>query len=232
MLRQVDRGRGDCRGEAEGWANVKRRVEFRRLVERFQNECRERGVELSTAAAEDFLVDRVKSMAEALGVREETVVRSHLRGIDVASLAAAFKQADEARRREVADASPVVLSLSAVGTLVASLGQAVRCVSLNHDVLNEGEAAKWEAISVLDDAGNGLTLLGAALGDAVAGSGAVSVLVSDEAVVYARGSLTQTVNNVDAGRWSFNRDRPEVDAGVVKRMRMDLALLPPAATST
>jgi hypothetical protein len=107
-----------------------------------------------------------------------------------------FKQADKARRREVADASPVVLGLSAVGKLVASLGQAVRCVSLNHDVLNEGEAAKWEAISVLDDASNGLTLLGAALGDAVAGSGAVSVLVSDEAVVYARGCLAATASGL------------------------------------
>jgi hypothetical protein len=230
MLRLAERSAQarSRRALREGGDNVRGRAEFRRLVERFENECRRQGVQLSRAAAEDFLVDRVKSMATSLRVREDTVVRSYLADIDVAQLAALFKEAHEHGKREVADTSPAVLDLAAVGRLVASLGQAVRCVSLNQHVLTQDETARWEAVGVLDDASNAITLLGSALEGAFAESGTVSILLNDETVVHIRRCLIQTVDNLGRGRWSFDRDRPELDTAVLIRMGDDLALLPPS----
>jgi hypothetical protein len=209
---------------------MRRRAGFRRLVDRFQAECEKQGVDLSPDSAEDFLVDRVASMAQALGVREETVVRSHLARVDVTGWVAAFKRAGEELRREVADASPAVLSLEQVGRLVASLGQAVRCVSLNHESLGRGEAEKWEAIGVLDDASNALTIVGAELRASQAVSGRVCVLLSDEAVVSTRRTLVQTIENLTSGEWSYNQPTVD-DAMVAARMSADLALLPPRPRS-
>ena len=206
---------------------MRKRAEFRRLVEQVLAECAAHGIDLSQTAVEDLLVDRVKTMAAALRVREDTVVRSYLSTIDPAELAEAFKLAGEQGARELADTPPTILDLGSAGRLVASLAQAVRCVSLNHQTLAGGGRDRWEAIGVLDSASNGLTLIGAALENVDIRPGRVSVLLSDEAVVHARRGLDQTVQNLTAGKWSFSHG-PTVDTGVAERMAADLALLPPA----
>ncbi|MFG2042229.1 hypothetical protein [Dactylosporangium sp. NPDC048998] len=166
-------------------------------------------------------------MAATLRVTEDTVVRSYLSTIDPAAFVAALQRAGEEGARELADTPPAILDLESVGRLVASLGQAVRCVSLNHQTIAGGERGKWEAVGVLDNAGDGLTLIGAALEQTAVRSGRVSVLFSDEAVVRARRALDQTVQNLQAGVWSFGHE-PDIDRGVADRMAADLALLPPA----
>jgi hypothetical protein len=205
---------------------VRKRVEFRSLVERVLAECAAQGIELSPIAAEDLLVAQVQSMAAALRVREDTIVRSYLSTIDPAALVAAYKLAGEQSAREVADTPSTILDLGSAGRLVSSLGQVVRCVSLNHQSLSGGERDKWEAIGVLDNASNGLTLIGAALENVDVRDGRVSVLLSDEAVVHTRHGLGPTVQNLRAGKWSFGHE-PEIDTGVADRMAADLALLPP-----
>lgn len=195
------------------------------MVERLRDECRAHGLDLAPAAAEDILADLVQNMASGLGVREETVVRTYLGSIDVAALAEDLARADEAQKREIADASPAVISLEGTGRLVASLAQAVRCVSLNHEQLMRGDSDKWDAIGVLDDASNGLTLVGEALEKHHAAPHGVAVLWSDESVVHARRALTRTVENLRGGAWSFGFGA-EMDAGVATRMATDLQILP------
>jgi len=195
------------------------------MVERLREACRAQGLDLATAAAEDILADLVQNMASSLGLREETVVRTHLGTIDVAALAGDLVRADEAQKREVADASPAVISLEGTGRLVASLAQAIRCVSLNHEQLMRGDSDRWGAIGVLDDASNGLTLVGGALEKHHAAPHGVAVLWSDESVVHARRALTRTVENLRNGAWSFGHGA-EIDAGVATRMTADLQMLP------
>ncbi|ROO60430.1 hypothetical protein EDC02_2299 [Micromonospora sp. Llam0] len=132
----------------------------------------------------------VQIMASGLGVREETVVRTYLDTIDVAAMVEDLARADEARKREVAEASPAVIGLEATGRLVASLAQAVRCVSRNHEQLMRGDSDRWDAIGVLDDASNGLTLVGEALEKHHPAPHGVAVLWSGESVVHARRALT------------------------------------------
>ena len=206
---------------------MRRRAEFRRLVEEILAECAAHGIDLTRAAVEDLVADRVRAMAATLRVREDTIVRSYLSTIDPATVVAALRQAGAQGARELADTPPTVLDLDAVGRLVASLGQAVRCVSLNHHALAGGQRDKWQAVGVLDNAGDGMTLIGAALGHVDIAQGRVSVLLSDEAVIRARRALGQTVTNLQAGVWSFDHGL-DVDAGVAERMADDLALLPPA----
>ncbi|MDT4991382.1 MAG: hypothetical protein QOH97_1274 [Actinoplanes sp.] len=204
---------------------MRMRAEFTRLVERILAECRANDVDLSHAAVEDLVAVRVTAMAKALRVQEATIVRSHLSTIDPTEFVAELRFARAETEREVANTSPTVFDLDSAGRLVASLGQAVRCMSLNHQSLAGSERDKWEAIGVLDAAGDGLTLLGEALKDADNTAGRVSVLLSDEAVVHARNSIEQTISNLTSGKWSFGHGA-SLDAGVAKRMAQDLALLP------
>jgi hypothetical protein len=202
------------------------RAEFRRVVGLLQAELRAAGITMSATAVADLLAEAVKTGAAAMRVREETFVRSHMSLVDVAALVAACRAALANGEREVADTPPTILDLGSAGRLIASLGQAVRCVSLNHEALGGGERDKWQAIGVLDDAGNALTLFGAALDGVDRGPDRVSVLLSDETVVHARRALAQTVQNLTDGAWTFQHGA-DLDAQVAERMAADLALLPP-----
>ncbi|MEU2610627.1 hypothetical protein ABZ570_03435 [Micromonospora sp. NPDC007271] len=196
------------------------------MVERLQSECRGQRFELSAAAAEDIVAELVNKTARSLGMREETVLSAHLGTVDVAALAADIVRADERQKREVRGASPAIISVEDTGRLVASLAQAVRCVSLNHARLTHGGRDKWDVIGVLDDASNSLTLVGEALEKHHAAPHVAVVLWSDESVVYARRALARTIEKLRAGDWSFGHGA-KLDAGVTERMTADLKILSP-----
>ncbi|GLZ01570.1 hypothetical protein [Actinoplanes sp. NBRC 103695] len=190
-------------------------------------ECQNQSIDISRDAVEDLLAVKVRNIAAALRVREETVVRSHLRALEPAEMVKEFRLALQMGSQELSETPPTIVDLGSAGRLVASLGQAARCVSLNHQAVNRGEDDKWNAIGVLDDAGDGLTLIGAALELVDVSAGRVSVLLSDLAVLHTRRSLTKTAQNLTSGKWSFGHG-PELDTKVAERMTADLNLLPPA----
>lgn len=202
------------------------RAEFRKAVARLQAECEARGVTVSQDAVEDLLADAVSAAAAAIGVQEETFVRSHLSTIDVGALVDMYRAAEVEGTREVANTPPTILDLGSAGRLIASLGQAVRCVSLNHASMARGARDKWQAIGVLDSASDALTLLGAAMDAVDLGPSRVSVLLSDETVVQARRALGQTLDNLSSDVWTFHKGA-QLDEQVAARMATDLALLPP-----
>jgi hypothetical protein len=204
---------------------VREAPEFQRAVDRLHAECRTRGLDLAGPAAEGLVAGLVDDIAERLRVKPATVVTTYLDGLDVRALADDVVQADAEQRQEIADASPAVISIERTGRLVAALAQAVRCVSLNHEHLAGEPDGKWHGIGVLDDAGNGLTLLGDALGRHHRAPQGVAILWSDEAVVLARRALSRTIANLRAGSWSFGHGR-EFDTQVAARMEADLAFLP------
>ncbi len=214
--------------EGKGRVQMRRRADFRRLVQQLRDECARQGFQPADGLLEDLLAQQIQAMAYLARVQVATVLGSYAGSINIPQLAAEIVQAERLRHREVADTPHVILDLGGVGRLVSSLGQAVRCVSLNHDTIGAGTAAKWAAVGVLDDASNALTLLGSALEDSHR-SGSRSVVLSDETVVYARRGLAETIKNLRSRRWSFDRaltDIDAIDAQVADRMDGDLALLP------
>lgn len=198
---------------------------FRRAVERLQAACRIRGLELAAPAAEEFLTSLVHDLAARLRVTERTAVRSYLDGLDLGQLADTVVRADAEQKQEIADASPAVIGIGSTGRIVAALAQAVRCVSLNHEQLAGERDGKWSGLGVLDDASNGLTLIGQALGAHDRASEGVAILWSDEMVVLARRALMKTMAHLRAGIWSFGHGR-EFDTQVAARMGADFAALP------
>jgi hypothetical protein len=212
-------------GERQRGDTVRDSIEFRQAVERLRDACLQRGFDLPTATAEEFMASVVHEMAGRLREKEQTVVRTYLDGIDVSLLADDLVQARSEQSREIADASPAVIDVESTGRLVASLAQAVRCVSLNHDQLADESNDKWHAVGVLDDASNCLTLIGEAIGKQHTAPQGVSVFWSDESVVYARRALSRTITNLRSGAWSFGHGG-DMDNEVVARMQTDLGLLP------
>jgi hypothetical protein len=204
---------------------VRESAEFRQTVQRLQTECRQRGLALPAAIAENLLADVVHDVAGRLRIEDESVVRATLDGFDVGPLADILVSTRTARRQEVADTSPAVLDIESTGQLVASLAQAVRCVRLNHRQLTDEPDDHRHAIAVLDDASNGLTLIGEALGHHHSAPHGVAVLFSAESVVHTRRALARTVANLQSGTWSFGHG-PEFDTGAAARIQTSLALLP------
>lgn len=204
---------------------VREAPQFRRAVERLQAACLVRGLELEAPAAQEFLAGLVHDLAERLRVTERTAVRSYIDDLDLGPLADHVVRADAEQKQEIADASPAVISIKGTGRLVAALAQAVRCVSLNHEHLAGELDGRWAGLGVLDDASNGLTLIGQALGHHDRAPQGVVILLSDETVVLARRALTQTIANLRAGIWSFGHGR-EFDTQVAAQMEADLAILP------
>jgi hypothetical protein len=198
---------------------------FRRAVGRLQDACLQRGLDLPAATAQTVLAGVVREMTDRLRVKEQTIIRTYLDGVDIAALADDLVRARSEQRREVADASPAVIGIESTGRLVASLAQAVRCVSLNHEQLAGTSDDRWHAVGVLDDASNCLTLLGEAIGKQHTAPQGVSVFWTDESVVYARRALTRTITSLRSGAWSFGHGA-DIDNGVVARMQTDLGLLP------
>ncbi|MET7951059.1 hypothetical protein [Micromonospora sp. NPDC005324] len=201
-------------------------TKFQQTVERLRDEGQRHGLDISASTAQSVLAELVTTNAATLGIREDTFVRSHLPAIDIAGLVTHLRHANDAQEREVTNASPAVLNMAATGRLIASLAQAVRCVSLNHDRLTQGDHDKWEAVGVLDDASNCLTLLGEAVSNSHTTAQGDVVLCSDESVVYARRALTQTIANLRRGGWTFAHGR-QLDADVAACMTADLKLLSP-----
>ncbi|MBL7256001.1 hypothetical protein [Paractinoplanes lichenicola] len=112
-----------------------------------------------------------------------------------------------------------------MGRLVASLAQAARCVSLNHEQLAASQDGKWRAVGVLDDASNALTLIGEALERHHTGPQEVAILLNDECTMLARRALTKTLRSLRSRNWTFGHE-PELDTAVAERMETDLTLLP------
>ncbi|KAB1925807.1 hypothetical protein F8280_11065 [Micromonospora noduli] len=73
----------------------------------------------------------------------------------------------------------------------------------NHERLAQVRRDKWEAVGVLDDASNCLTLLGEAVSNSHTSAQGTAVLWSDESVVCARRALTRTIDNLRDGGWAF-----------------------------
>jgi hypothetical protein len=205
---------------------MRRGAQFQQLAARLRQECLTRHLDVSDEAIGDVLARQVQILAQAMRVQQATILRTYADQINISLLADQMAEAAQRREQEVAGTPHAILPLGDVGRLVASLGQVVRCVSLNHDeLIHERARTKWDAIGVLDAAGDGLTLIGESLETAMM-AGNQSTVLSDQAIVFARTALTRTVANLRAGRWSYHSDH-DVDTGVTGRMEQDLALLPP-----
>jgi hypothetical protein len=204
---------------------VREAPEFRRAVERLQAECRNRGLDLPEPAAEELLAGLVHDLAQRLRVSGTTAAATYLADLDVGALADTVVRADTEQKQEIADTSPAVISIESTGRLVAALGQAVRCVSRNHEQLASEQDGKWSGLGVLDEASDALTLIGQAIGRHDRAPQSVAILWSDEAVVLARRALSLTITNLRTGIWSFGRGR-EFDTQLAARIETDLALLP------
>jgi len=123
---------------------MRRRADFRGLVERLRTECAGLGVEPATDLLEELLAQRVQAMADLLRVQVATVFRSYAGGIDIPRLAAEIAMADRLRRREVAETPHVILDLAAVGRLVRSGTRARRAARGRQRHTGSADAAEEE----------------------------------------------------------------------------------------
>ncbi|MER7009739.1 hypothetical protein ABT297_42790 [Dactylosporangium sp. NPDC000555] len=195
---------------------------FIRHVDEVLNECRMLEVEISRSAVEDIVEAQVRRISKQMGITEKTVVNTYMSIFPARDLAARIHEAQTSESQDIDDTPHAVLNVRATGRLLASLGQAARCVSLNHMTLSTGD--KWDTIGILDDVSNAVSLIGIALAERDSGAGAI--VLRDEAVVKARAGLQSVIDKLSSGQWKMYEERPDIDRAVIKGMTQDLSVLP------
>ncbi|WBC01096.1 hypothetical protein [Micromonospora sp. WMMA1976] len=208
---------------------MREHAEFRRMVKRVQSECRREKLDLSPSAVEELVADLVSGLVGSLGVREDAILRSHLAAVDVSALVRAIEYAGELQKPEARAALPVVFALEDIGRLVASLAQAIRCVtircvSLESKVLPGDDGEKWEAIDVLAAASDGLIRIGEALEKTQLPSQLDAVALNVESLMFAKQALARSADKLHSNTWTYGRGQ-RFDNDLVSRMLEDLEKL-------
>jgi len=197
---------------------------FKDLVQRVLDECERRDFATAQNTVEELLHAQVTLVARSLRISERSVLTNHGSAFDPARVVSMLQEAKQRRVDRVASTPHAILSLAEAGQVVASLGQVVRFVSLNHERLTGPN--KWDCIGILDGAGDAISDIGLVLASMTDKTDVV--LLPDEAVVNARQALHGAVSKL-AGSWTMFDDYPDLDAAILERMRRDLAILPPVA---
>lgn len=197
---------------------------FQALVADFVSTTTELGGTIAPEVVATELRQRIRAIADQIGVTEATVLRSYFPndwGRDMARTT--YRQIQE--RDAHTDAAPdQQLPLRAVGRLVAALGQAMLFSTVNNgaddptSAFNPKEAS--EAIT-----GLGMALTSPPDNDSV-------VTVGGNTLIWSRDALIAFRDNLQHHRWSScpcgeRHGQDDTDAAVLDVVRGDLLLIPP-----
>ena len=204
-------------------------AEFQTLVADFVTTAAALGAGVTPALAAQALRERIQILASQLGVAEAAVLREHLSRDWGQRMARAWYR-DLQERVAQLDAEPARdLPAAAVGRLIAALGQALLCFTVNGGgpARCAHFAAKPAGFSAIDTS-QAVSSLGLAL--AAAGPHMATVRVSGDVAVWAREALTAFADNLEQRRWSSCpcaglAEQERIDAALLRAVRKDLRLL-------
>jgi hypothetical protein len=198
---------------------------IRKVLDSVKRVAEARGVELDRPfedAIRDYVNALVQSSADRLGISTQGWMASY------SDLLAPEKILDfmleaKAIRQAAMSGPPVTLDMHDLGRVIASLGQAVRMVSLNFEAPDQG--LDLDAQAVLDGAGDGISSIGMSVASVSATGDLGHVTLTGESVGLARQALGITIRKFEGGEWVGQNDR--ITAITSKGMSRDLALLDP-----
>ncbi len=202
---------------------VTRTKKFQALVQDFVSTAAELGYTANRDLVAAELQTRVSAVATQLRITEQTALRNYLDDDWGREMAPELCH-------QVADHNALVnaepgreLTVRAAGRLVAALGQALACFTINGGAA-DGQVGEFSA----QDACEAVSGLGLALEATPADAAIVSI--GGDVVVWARESLTAFGDNLRQGRWTTcpcgdRHEHEQMDAALLRAVQKDLQFL-------
>jgi hypothetical protein len=187
------------------------------------------GAGATPALAAQALRERIQVLASQLGVTEAAALREHLSRDWGQKMARAWYRDLQERAAQLHAEPERDLAVAAAGRLIAALGQALLCFTVN----GGGSARCAHFVTTPTgfsaiDASQAVSCLGLAL--AAADPQTTTVRVSGDVVLWAREALTAFTGNLEQRRWSscpcagLSEQEP-IDNALLYAVRKDLRLL-------
>lgn len=158
--------------------------------------CALRGMFFTVAESEQLIVDRIRRMAERLGVTERTIMTSYLDDQVIEDLADALTRDGTVQEEAMSAAPPKIMTIQDAGCVAAALGMTMKLAVEALDV----SSARTESLGVATDCADAVVGLGVALSKA---DGDDRVEVDGRTTVYARRVLLGAVRLLRAEKWAY-----------------------------
>ncbi len=176
-----------------GVADIRNTKKVRQLAAQLRNECAARGVTLVSGEAEEILADRIRGIAQRLGVNERTVLDRYLLEDTVPALADALAAADTTYHQAVDAVEPVVLDITDTGRVIAALGMTMKLAT---EAL-QTPTGHADALGVATDCADAVVGIGAA----IRSTDDEDIEIGGATLVYARNVLQRAVQLIHDGTW-------------------------------
>jgi hypothetical protein len=210
-------------------ATITGTADFQTFVADFVTTAAALGAGVTPALAAQALRERIQVLASQLGVTEAAALREHLSRDWGQKMARAWYRDLQERAAQLHAELERDLPAAAAGRLIAALGQALLCFTVNGG--GSARCAHFIATPVgfsAIDAAQAVSCLGLAL--AAAGPHTATVRLSGDVALWTREALTAFAGNLEQRRWSscpcagLDEQEP-MDAALLRAVRKDLLLL-------
>ncbi len=190
--------------------------EFRTHAARLRERCAERGLHLRDGAAETFLAQRIRAVADVMRISDRHALRTYLDDTAIDRLVDVLADGADRLHAAIDAASPLLLPVLSAARITAALGQ-VACWAATNSAHDAQQAA-----ALIETAAAAVTEWAMAIERA--GTEQVALISADTAV-RTRNALETFADRLAAGTWRTPRRPGEDDRGLQQAILNDLHLL-------
>ncbi len=190
--------------------------EFRTHAARLRERCAERGLQLRDGAAETFLAQRIRAVADVMRISDRHALRRYVDETAIDRLVDVLADGADRLHAVIDAASPLLLPVPSAARITAALGQVACWAATNsgHDV--------QQATALIETAATAVTEWAMAIERA--GTEQVALIGADTAV-RTRHALETFADKLATGTWRTPRRPGEDDRGLHQAIIDDLHLL-------
>jgi hypothetical protein len=191
-------------------------TQFRTQAARLRERCAERGLHLRDGAAEAFLAQRIRAVADVMRITERHALRSYIDDNAIDRLVDVIADGADRLHAVIDAASPLLLPVPQAARITAALGQ-VACWAATNSANDARPAA-----ALIETAATAVTEWATAIERA--GTDGVTLISADTAV-RTRHALETFADKLATGTWTTPRQPGEDDRSLRDAIINDLHLL-------
>jgi hypothetical protein len=197
-------------------ASIITSTQFRTHAARLRERCAERGLHLRDGAAEAFLAQRIRAVAEVMRISDRHALRRYIDDNAIDRLVDVIADGTDRLHAVIAAASPLLLPVPQAARITGALGQVACWASTNS--ANDARSAA----ALIETAATAVTEWATAIERA--GTDGVALISADTAV-RTRHALETFADKLATGTWTTPRQPGEDDRGLHDAIVNDLHLL-------
>jgi hypothetical protein len=194
--------------------------EFRIHAARLHQRCAERGLHLRDGAAEAFLAQRIRAVADVMRISQRHALHRYIDDHAIDRLVDVIADGADRLHAAIDTASPLLLPVPQAARITAALGQVACWAATN--IANSANDHP-DAMALIETAATAVTEWAMAIERA--GTDHVALIGADTAV-RTRHALETFADKLATGTWSTPRQPGADDRGLHEAIINDLQMLP------